>query len=92
MTPFNLLISLVAVALSVFWLYEVFTLMQMPDDAFPGRYDKPIWAAILLVLSVIGAALFVIWKMSVRARREVESVAGELTTLIRESSDTGKTT
>ena len=54
--------ALVVVALLTFWLSQIMALMRMADDEFVGRYDKPLWAAILIFLSVLGAALFAYWR------------------------------
>ena len=33
------------------WAREFFFLMALGDDDLPGRFDKPIWAAVLVVLA-----------------------------------------
>lgn len=58
----------------IFWAHQLLTLMWMPDDAFPGRYDKLIWAGILIFTFVIGAIVFLIW----RTRLEQIAVADQL--------------
>ncbi|MGB0767597.1 MAG: hypothetical protein ACPGYV_07780 [Phycisphaeraceae bacterium] len=59
--------------LFVFWIVELLSLMSMSDDAFPGRYDKAIWAAILIVLVFLGALLFWMWKQGRQARQLAEA-------------------
>ena len=54
--------AVVGVALLIFWLSQILALMRMADDEFVGRYDKPLWVAILILLSVPGAALFAYWR------------------------------
>jgi hypothetical protein len=40
------------------WLYEFFFLMGLTDDAFPGRFDKLIWAFVLILLGPLGLWAF----------------------------------
>jgi hypothetical protein len=50
-----------ATALALFvlaWLRQFAFLMQLGDDAFPGRNDKLIWALLLIVLPPIGVLAF----------------------------------
>ncbi len=44
----------------IFWATQFLDLMGRDDNDFPGRYDKPIWAAILVLTGVLGAVLYVI--------------------------------
>lgn len=83
MSDFILLI--VFVALFVFWVMQLLSLMMMPDDAFPGRYDKIIWAAVLVVLTVFGALLFVIWKKFYQVDRDAHAIVGQVGHMIRQS-------
>jgi hypothetical protein len=64
-----LLLLLGAVVLFVItWVRDFAYLMTQPDSAFPGRYDKPIWAFLLIVLPPVGVVAF--W--SYRRAHEVE--------------------
>ena len=56
-----LLVLLIACAV-IFWITEFLSLMNTKDEEFAGRYDKPIWAVILLLASVLGALMFWLWK------------------------------
>ena len=52
---------LVAAAIAAFvglWMYEIYALMQAGDDAFPGRFDKVLWLALMLVAPPVGVLLF----------------------------------
>jgi len=40
------------------WVHEFTLLMRQGDDAFPGRFDKPIWALLLIVLPPVGVLAF----------------------------------
>ena len=40
------------------WRYEFLLLMSLSDEEFPGRNDKLIWAAALLIVPPIGVWLF----------------------------------
>lgn len=51
-----LLALVVAVVLA--WVHEFVFLMRLGDDAFPGRHDKLVWAALMIVLPPIGLLAF----------------------------------
>jgi len=74
----TVILVIVAIGSIVFWMRQVFLLMEMPDDVFPGRFDKATWAAILLVTSVFGGLVFMIWRWTAQADREVERLAREI--------------
>lgn len=40
------------------WVREFTFLMRLGDDAFPGRYDKLIWAFLLIALPPVGILAF----------------------------------
>ncbi|MCA1685275.1 MAG: hypothetical protein LC745_04705, partial [Planctomycetia bacterium] len=40
------------------WLREFSFLMDLTDKDFPGRYDKPIWAFVLIATGPVGLWLF----------------------------------
>ena len=44
------------------WVREFVYLMGLPDDAFPGRHDKPLWFLVLLVLPPFGLVAFTIFR------------------------------
>jgi hypothetical protein len=49
----------VILACGLFCLTQFLHLMARRDDEFPGRYDKPIWAAAMVFGNVFGA--FAYW-------------------------------
>jgi hypothetical protein len=49
----------VVLACGLFCLGQFLHLMARRDDDFPGRFDKPIWAAAILCGTVFGA--FAYW-------------------------------
>ena len=49
--------SIVALFLRA-WIRELVFLMSLGDDAFPGRYDKPVWALMLLMIPPLGLIVF----------------------------------
>jgi len=51
-------LSVLFVLLTVAWLRQFGFLMQLGDDAFPGRFDKLIWALLLIVLPPVGVLAF----------------------------------
>jgi len=40
------------------WLRQFAFLMQLDDNAFPGRFDKPIWAFLMIVVPPVGLLTF----------------------------------
>lgn len=72
------IIVFVGIAMLVFWLYQIVSLMDMPDDAFPGRHDKIIWVALLVLLPVLGAIAFAMWKPVVRDDREMDAAVSNV--------------
>lgn len=70
----------------VFWLIQFFDLMSQSDEAFPGKYDKLIWSAVLLLLNLFGALLYWCWKQGKTARLLAEAdVRSTLDQAIRDS-------
>ena len=55
---FFILIAGVAVAFTVAWVREFLFLMSLRDEDLPGRFDKPIWAFLLVFLAPAGLILF----------------------------------
>ena len=56
---FHLLVVVgVVVGFTVAWVREFLFLMALRDEDLPGRFDKPIWAAVLIVLAPLGLFLF----------------------------------
>ena len=72
-----IIVILMLLALIV-WIVQLINLMRMSDDAFPGRFDKPLWVAILLFTFVLGATVFWFWKRDVKVYRELEAAADKL--------------
>lgn len=66
------------IAAAIFWVLQIAHLMCMSDDDFCGRFDKPLWVAILLFSFVLGAVAFWVWKLSVAAEEQVDAVANAL--------------
>jgi hypothetical protein len=50
--------GLLALGLALLWYREFRFLMNLPDDAFPGRNDKTIWALLLIVVPPVGMLTF----------------------------------
>lgn len=44
------------------WIREIVQLMGLSDDAFPGRHDKALWLALMVVLPPIGVPAFCIFR------------------------------
>ena len=56
------LVFVVGFACLLLWAVSIVVLMDRRDDEFPGRFDKPIWAAIILLVPILGSIVFLIWK------------------------------
>jgi len=54
---------------AAFWIWQFLDLMMMPDDDFPGRFDKVLWVVVFVTLFVLVAPFaFGLWKEKNRAR------------------------
>ena len=80
-----IIIVFVGIAMLVFWLYQVVSLMDMPDEAFPGRYDKIIWVVLLVLVPVLGAIAFAMWKPVVRDDREMDAAVSNVADSLNKS-------
>jgi hypothetical protein len=63
--PGGLIVVLLGALIFLFasrWLEEFRFLMELDDDAFPGRNDKLIWALLLIVLPPVGLWQFSSWR------------------------------
>lgn len=49
---------LAALLFALAWSHEFVELMRRPDDAFPGRNDRLVWAAALIVAAPLGLMAF----------------------------------
>ena len=47
---------------AIIWVREIVQLMGLGDDAFPGRHDKMLWLALIVVLPPIGISAFSIFR------------------------------
>jgi hypothetical protein len=57
--PFLLFAALLVLGLFVrAWRQEFVTLMGLGDEAFPGRFDKPVWVFLMVVLPPLGVTAF----------------------------------
>jgi hypothetical protein len=57
--PFLLLAAFVLVLMVArAWKNEFLTLMGLADSAFPGRYDKPTWVFLMVVVPPLGLVAF----------------------------------
>jgi hypothetical protein len=58
--PFLLIACVLALLFlyALAWVHEFFFLMGLGDGAFPGRFDKLIWALVLILLGPLGLWAF----------------------------------
>jgi len=80
--PLFIIIPLMIVA-AIFWLWQVVFLMCLSDDEFPGRFDKPLWVAILVFTFVLGALAFWFWKLNMMAERRADAMGHAIGGLIQ---------
>jgi hypothetical protein len=57
-----LLLLVLVILVFLCWVSQLLALMNMKDDAFPGRYDKPLWFVVIFMGSLLGAVIFWFWK------------------------------
>ena len=57
-----IVLTIVLVALALFWIYQFAQLMTLSDDDFPGRYDKALWVVAFVAVSFLAALAFSVWK------------------------------
>jgi hypothetical protein len=60
-SPAGLLVFCGLIVLVLFareWVREFYFLMDLRDDDLPGRFDKPLWALVLLGFAPVGLWLF----------------------------------
>jgi uncharacterized membrane protein len=72
----HLLVLFVLLAGIVFWLTQLIDVMQRRDDEFPGRYDKIIWALVIVLGNIFGAFAYWIAK-PIRIPRSSDSLRNE---------------
>lgn len=46
----------------LFWSYQLVQLMLMPDEDFPGRFDKVTWGAIFILAMPLAPFVFLFWR------------------------------
>ncbi|MBX2850411.1 MAG: PLDc N-terminal domain-containing protein [Phycisphaeraceae bacterium] len=72
MPTIPILIIVFGLLLLVFWITQFISMMNMDDSDFNGRYDKLIWASVLIFLNIFGAIVFWIWDSARMKRIEAE--------------------
>lgn len=62
------------------WVVEFVTLMGLGDEAFPGRFDKLIWVALMVCLPPVGLISFRVFRRAYwpAEKPAVDTVAREL--------------
>jgi hypothetical protein len=62
-------IAVVLLINAAFWIWQFLDLMMMPDEDFPGRFDKALWVVVFLMFFVFVAPIaFGLWKEKNRER------------------------
>jgi hypothetical protein len=61
---------------AILWIAMFMNLMTMPDDEFPGRFDKALWVLVFVALFVLLAPIaFGLWKERNRRRLRTQRKA-----------------
>jgi len=47
----------------LFWLSQLWLVVKMQDSDFPGRNDKLIWFLLVFFGFILGAFLFMVWRI-----------------------------
>ncbi len=53
------------------WVSQFIQLMLLTDEDFPGKYDKGLWFAAFILLSLIGCGMFIWWKQAYLHERKL---------------------
>ncbi|MCE9592269.1 MAG: hypothetical protein K8S99_17320 [Planctomycetes bacterium] len=69
MPPLSVIVPVIAVTLISLWLIQFTDLMRSPESRFPSRWDKPIWAAVFILLFPIAPIAFWVWKQACENER-----------------------
>jgi hypothetical protein len=64
------------------WVREFQFLMRLGDDDLPGRFDKPIWAFVLIGLAPFGLFLFRSYRLAHWAEPKPKPAAGPASELV----------
>jgi heme/copper-type cytochrome/quinol oxidase subunit 2 len=67
------LLCIVCGFLLLFWLGQLWNVVTSSDSDFPDRNDKLMWAIIVMFGSVLGAAVFALWKSGRRSQQESDA-------------------
>ena len=73
--PMLLALAFVLLMFARAWRYEFIGLMNRPDDSFPGRFDKPIWAALMVFLPPLGYTCLRAYRRATHSAAEQEARA-----------------
>jgi hypothetical protein len=61
---------------AILWIAQFMDLMTMPDNEFPGRFDKALWVLVFVALFVLVAPIaFGLWKERNRRRLRTQREA-----------------
>ena len=59
----QIVIIIIGLIAFLFWLSELRIVIKMHDSDFPGRNDKLMWFMLVFFGSILGALLFMIWRI-----------------------------
>ena len=86
----TLVVLLIVIAVLIFWLSQIVALMNMKDSEFPGRHDKILWLAAILIGSAAGALAFLLWRTMRSGEAVSDRLADEIGGLIRRDQEQKK--
>jgi len=59
----QIIILIIGLIAFLFWLSELRLVIKMHDSDFPDRNDKLMWFLLVFFGSILGAVLFMIWRI-----------------------------
>ena len=71
--PQLMMMLIIAALFTWAWTREFSFLMSLRDEDLPGRFDKPIWVAILFFLAPVGLFLFRSYRPDSLARGQAQA-------------------
>lgn len=61
--PLIVIASISAILMGLWtWIREIVNLMGLNDEAFPGKHDKVLWLALMILLPPIGVPAFCVFR------------------------------
>jgi len=82
-------ISIIGLIAFLFWLSQLWLVVKMHDSDFPDRNDKLMWFILVFFGSILGAVLFMIWRIehtNVRVRETKKKLEDDFHEIINKKA------